>query len=205
MLSRDPLLPELDKVSIREFNGRLGGLSTLQAKDRTGYTKRELKRMIAYKLCAQAVEKEFFENVNGENKGGNNWAELGELGERLEQLKQAKKKEKIVGILGLDRLTKSNLGTTDSKEAHSLAERYLLEIGMDESRFLISGNRQLVSKKFLKNVEKEKENIINDAFQFALEFVRENFGTIEMLRNELKRREILTGKEVSTLLKNLKN
>lgn len=72
MLSRDPLLPELDKVSIREFNGRLGGLSTLQAKDRTGYTKRELKRMIAYKLCAQAVEKEFFENVNGENKGGNN-------------------------------------------------------------------------------------------------------------------------------------
>ena len=70
MLSRDPLLPELDKVSIREFNGQLGGLSVLQAKDRTGYTKQELKRNMAFKLCAQAVEKELFENEEGEGVDG---------------------------------------------------------------------------------------------------------------------------------------
>ena len=65
MLSLDPLLPEVDKVSIREFNGKLGGLSTLQEKDRTGYTKEELKRNIAFKLCAEATEKVFFENHEG--------------------------------------------------------------------------------------------------------------------------------------------
>lgn len=65
MLTNDPLLPELDKVSIREFNGKLGGLSVLQEKDRTGYTKEELKRNIAFKMCGQVVEKIFFEKETG--------------------------------------------------------------------------------------------------------------------------------------------
>jgi ATP-dependent Zn protease len=65
MLSHDPLLPELDKVSIQEFNGTLGGMSVLQDKDRTGYTKEELKRTIAYKLCGQVVESIFYEKNEG--------------------------------------------------------------------------------------------------------------------------------------------
>jgi ATP-dependent Zn protease len=65
MLVMDPLLPKVDKVSIKEFNGKLGGLSTLQEKDRTGYTKEELKRNIAFKLCAEAAEKQFFEKSSG--------------------------------------------------------------------------------------------------------------------------------------------
>jgi ATP-dependent Zn protease len=109
----------------------------------------------------------------------------------------------LVSSIGLDRITKSSLGTHDSQEAYKLAERYLLEIGMDETNFLISGNRDLVSKKFLKEIEAEKENLINEAFEYTKKFVLENMNDINLVKDELSKKEILTGIEIRSLLNSL--
>jgi ATP-dependent Zn protease len=108
----------------------------------------------------------------------------------------------MIKSVGLDTITKSSLGTYDSQEAYGLAERYLLEIGMDETKFLISGDRDLVSKEFLKEIEVEKENLINDAFNYTREFVVKNINTIKYIQKELEKKEIMTGVEIKELLDN---
>lgn len=110
--------------------------------------------------------------------------------------------KEMISNIGLDRITKSSLGTHDSQEAYYLAERYLLEIGMDETKFLISGDRNLVSKQFLKEIEAEKENLINEAFNYTKDFVQNNMNTIKYIQNELEQKEIMTGIEIKELLEN---
>lgn len=103
--------------------------------------------------------------------------------------------------LSLDRLTKSSLSSQDSQEAYGLAERYLLEIGMNEQKFLISGNRGAVSKRLMDEIESEKEGLINQSFEYVLGFVKANAEKIKFLKQRLSEQEVLTGREIEKLLK----